>query len=66
VNSGVPAFKAALEANKKKFTMYTYPGTQHAFNNDTGGPRFNKEQSDIAWGRTVAFLKENVGTPPKA
>ena len=27
----------ALEKNNKKFTMHTYPGTQHAFNNDTGG-----------------------------
>jgi carboxymethylenebutenolidase len=60
VNSGTPAFKAALEANNKKFAMYVYPGTQHAFNNDTGGARYNKEQADIAWGRTLAFLKENL------
>jgi carboxymethylenebutenolidase len=66
VNGGTAAFKAALEANNKKFTMYTYPGTQHAFNNDTSGDRYNKEQATIAWGRTLAFLKENVGTPPKA
>jgi carboxymethylenebutenolidase len=60
VNSGRAAFEAALKENNKKFTMYSYPGTQHAFNNDTGGPRYNKEQADIAWGRTVAFLKENL------
>jgi len=66
VNGTVPAFKEALEKNNKKFTMHTYPGTQHAFNNDTGGARYNKEQADIAWGRTLAFLKENLGAPPKA
>jgi carboxymethylenebutenolidase len=66
VNSTVPAFKEALEKNNKKFTMHNYPGTQHAFNNDTGGPRYNKEQADIAWGRTIAFFKENLGAPPKA
>jgi carboxymethylenebutenolidase len=66
VNSTMPAFKEALEKNNKKFTMHTYPGTQHAFNNDTGGPRYNKEQADIAWGRTVAFFKEILGAPPKA
>jgi len=66
VNSTVPAFKEALEKNNKKFTMYTYPGTQHAFNSDTSLARYNKEQADIAWGRTIAFLKENVGAPPKA
>ena len=66
VNSTMPAFKEALEKNNKKFTMHTYPGTQHAFNNDTGGPRYNKEQAEIAWGRTIAFFKENLGAPPKA
>ncbi len=66
VNSTMAAFKEALEKNNKKFTMHTYPGTQHAFNNDTGGARYNKEQADIAWGRTIAFFKENLGAPPKA
>lgn len=66
VNSTIPAFKEALEKNNKKFTMYTYPGTQHAFNNDTGGARYKKEQADIAWGRTLTFFKENLGAPPKA
>lgn len=66
VNSTVPAFKEALEKNNKKFTMYTYPGTQHAFNSDTSAARYNKEQADIAWGRTIAFFKENLGAPPKA
>ena len=66
VNSGVPAYEAALKKNNKKFTMHTYPGTQHAFNNDTGGARYNKEQADIAWGRTLAFFKETLGAPPKA
>jgi carboxymethylenebutenolidase len=60
VNGSRPAFEAALKEHNKKFTMYSYPGTQHAFNNDTGGPRYNKEQADIAWGRTIAFLKENL------
>jgi carboxymethylenebutenolidase len=66
VNGTVPAFKEALEKNNKKFAMHTYPGTQHAFNNDTGGARYNKEQAEIAWGRTIAFFKENLGAPPKA
>ena len=66
VNSTVPAFKEALEKNNKKFTMHTYPGTQHSFNADTSAARYNKEQADIAWGRTIAFFKENLGTPPKA
>ena len=66
VNATAPAFEEALKANNKKYTKYQYPGTQHAFNNDTNAARYNKEQADIAWGRTLAFLKENLGTPPKA
>jgi carboxymethylenebutenolidase len=66
VNSTAPGFKEALEKSNKKITAYTYPGTQHAFNNDTNAARYNKEQAGIAWGRTLAFLKENLGTPPKA
>jgi carboxymethylenebutenolidase len=64
VNSGIPAYEAALKANNKKFTMHTYPGTQHAFNNDTGAARYNKAAADLAWSRTLAFFKETLGTPP--
>lgn len=60
VNSGVPAYEAALKANHKVYEKFTYPGTQHAFNNDTGN-RYNKEQATIAWERTLAFFKKYLG-----
>lgn len=66
VNAGIAAYEAALKANNKKFTMYTYAGAQHAFNNDTGAARYNKAAADLAWSRTVAFFTENLGAPPKA
>jgi carboxymethylenebutenolidase len=66
VNSGVAAYEAALKANNKKYTIHTYPGTQHAFNNDTGAARYNKAAADLAWERTLAFCKETLGAPPKA
>jgi carboxymethylenebutenolidase len=66
VNAGIPAYEAALKANNKKFTMHTYPGTQHAFNNDTGAARYNEAAAKLAWSRTVAFFKDNLGAPPKA
>jgi carboxymethylenebutenolidase len=65
VNAGIPAYEAALKANGKTFTMHTYPGTQHAFNNDTGAARYNKAAADLAWSRTVAFFKETLGAPPR-
>lgn len=66
VNAGVPAYEAALKAAGKTFTMYTYPGTQHAFNNDTGAARYNKAAADLAWSRTVAFFKDRLGTATPA
>jgi carboxymethylenebutenolidase len=66
VNAGIAAYEAALRANNKKYTIHHYPGTQHAFNNDTGAARYNKAAADLAWGRTVAFFKEMLGTPPRA
>lgn len=65
VNAGIADYEAALKANNKSYVIYTYPGTQHAFNNDTGAARYNKTAADLAWQRTIAFFKEKLGTPPK-
>ncbi|MET0866687.1 MAG: dienelactone hydrolase family protein [Pseudorhodoplanes sp.] len=66
INSGIAAYEAALKANNKTYAIYTYPDVQHAFNNDTGAARYNKEAADLAWGRTLAFFREKLGAPPKA
>lgn len=66
VNAGIAAYEAALKANDKSFAIYRYPGTQHAFNNDTGAARYNKAAADLAWDRTLAFLRDKLGAPPKA
>jgi carboxymethylenebutenolidase len=65
VNAGIADYEAALKANNKSYVIYSYPGTQHAFNNDTGAARYNKAAADLAWQRTIAFFKEKLGTPPK-
>ena len=66
VNAGIAAYEAALKENGKHYTIYIYPGVNHAFNNDTNGARYNKPASDLAWTRTLAFFKEQLGTPPRA
>jgi carboxymethylenebutenolidase len=66
VNAGIAAYEAALKANNKRYTLYMYPGTQHAFNNDTGAARYNKAAAELAWTRTIAFFKEHLGAPPDA
>ncbi|MEQ1950418.1 dienelactone hydrolase family protein [Mesorhizobium sp. CN2-181] len=60
INAGIDAYKAALTAAGKDFTVYVYDGAQHAFNNDTSEARYNKEAADLAWGRTIAFFKEKL------
>jgi carboxymethylenebutenolidase len=60
INAGIDAYKAALEAAGKEFTVYVYDGAQHAFNNDTSEARYDKQAADLAWGRTVAFFKQKL------
>jgi carboxymethylenebutenolidase len=60
INAGVPAFEEALKKNNKVYELHTYPGANHAFNNDTNAARYNKEAADLAWGRTIAFLKKTL------
>jgi carboxymethylenebutenolidase len=61
INAGVPSFEAALKAANVPYELYTYDGTEHAFHNDTAGPRYNKAAAELAWSRTIAFLKKNLG-----
>jgi carboxymethylenebutenolidase len=59
VNAGWPEYEAALKANNIKYTAYTYPGTQHGFNNDTT-PRYDESAAKLAWQRTVDFFNQNL------
>lgn len=51
----------ALKKAKANVTAYTYPGVEHAFNNDTSAERYNKAAADLAWKRTLAFLERHLG-----
>jgi len=59
VNAGIPAFEKALKANHKKYEIFVYPGVNHGFNNDTSS-RYDKAAADLAWSRTVSFLKREL------
>jgi carboxymethylenebutenolidase len=61
INAGIAEFEAALKANSKAYELHMYEGANHAFNNDTNAARYSKEASDLAWGRTVEFLKKHLG-----
>jgi carboxymethylenebutenolidase len=60
INAGIPAYEAALKANKKPCELFMYDGANHAFNNDTNAERYNKAAATLAWGRTIAFFKKNL------
>jgi carboxymethylenebutenolidase len=60
INAGIPAFETALKAGNKTYELFKYEGVNHAFNNDTNEARYNKAAAELAWGRTVAFLKKNT------
>jgi carboxymethylenebutenolidase len=62
IDQGIPAFEAALKRASVDYKLYMYEGAQHAFNNDTNAARYNKAAADLAWKRTIAFLKEKLKT----
>jgi len=58
--AGWPAYEAALQESKVNYQHFVYAGAEHGFNNDTT-PRYDEAAAKLAWGRTVAFLKEKLG-----
>jgi carboxymethylenebutenolidase len=59
VNKGWPAYEAALKAAGTRYQAHTYAGVQHGFNNDTT-PRFDAVAAQLAWQRTVDFLRAQL------
>ena len=57
INAGIPAYEEALKAAHVDYQVFIYEGANHAFNNDTSEARYNKPAADLAWSRTVEFLK---------
>ena len=60
INKGIPAFEAALKKASVDYKIYMYEGAKHGFNNDTWAERYNKEAAQLAWQRTISFLKEKL------
>jgi carboxymethylenebutenolidase len=60
INKGIPAFEAALKKASVDYKLYMYEGVKHAFHDDTRADRYNKEAAQLAWQRTISFLKEKL------
>ena len=59
IDAGIPAFEEALKKAGVSYVIHMYPEAKHAFMNDTGA-NYNKEAAELAWKRTVAFLKDRL------
>ena len=60
INAGIAAFEEELKKQSKDYQLFIYPGTGHAFNNDTNPDRYNAEAAKLAWSRTVSFFKDKL------
>jgi carboxymethylenebutenolidase len=59
INAMWPAYETALRAAGVQYEMYTYPGTQHGFHNNST-PRYQESSAKLAWERTIAFFKKHL------
>jgi carboxymethylenebutenolidase len=58
---GIRTAVAAIEAAGGTVEVFDYPGTHHAFVNDTRPEVHDPAATAAAWDRTVAFLHERLG-----
>jgi carboxymethylenebutenolidase len=59
INSGWPAYEAALKAAGVRYEAFVYADTEHGFNNDTT-PRYDEAAAKLAWQRTLAFFDKHL------
>jgi carboxymethylenebutenolidase len=61
INAGIPEYEQALQEAGVEYTIHMYEGANHAFLNDTNEARYDHEAAELAWSRTVDFLKQHLG-----
>jgi carboxymethylenebutenolidase len=55
--AGVDALEASLKRSGRPVTFYRYPGTGHWFFEPDRTQAYNPAAADLAWERTLAFLR---------
>ncbi len=66
VNATALPWAEALKAAGKDVTSIVYPGTNHAFHNDTSSERYDRTAAERAWSSTLAFLNRHLGPMSRA
>lgn len=56
----VKELEATLRAKGKDATFHVYPGTHHAFFNDTRADVYNAEAAQTSWERTLALFRAQL------
>jgi carboxymethylenebutenolidase len=59
INAAVPAVEKAMLDAGKTFQKVVYPGTQHAFHNDTR-ERYDATAAKAAWAATLAWFEQHL------
>ena len=59
-NANVPRLEAELTRRGKPFTFHTYPGTRHAFFNDTRASVYDRPAALLSFERTLVFFRANL------
>lgn len=59
INQVIPAVEAVMKQHGKTFEKKIFPGTQHAFHNDTRD-RYVPEAAKAAWNDTLAWFAEHL------
>jgi carboxymethylenebutenolidase len=60
INASVPAYEEALRGAGKRYELHMYEDVDHAFLNDTSAERYDAEAAELAWNRTVEFLRSTL------
>ena len=58
--SGVKKLEKKMKAAQRSYTSYIYPGTTHWFFEEDRTDSFDAYAAQIAWERTLEFLKEKL------
>ena len=56
----VAAMEASIRRGGRDITAYRYPGTSHWFF-EPDRPEYDAAPAELAWTRTIAFLREQLG-----
>ena len=63
-DSGVKKLRRSLAAAGREAAFHTYPGTGHWLFESDRPDAFQPEAAELAWGRTIDFLRQRLQCTP--